>query len=86
MPELCEKAESGRTIHVCDTLADALRSGVLESSHHSTKMIETGEKIYRVAVVTRKYKGRYAAFSYCPFCGVYIDTQDYGFGVNDGVE
>lgn len=78
MPELCEKKPSGRDIVPCDTLVDGLNKSVFEQSSFSTKMIETGERIYRIAIVTRKYKGKYAAFSFCPFCGADIDTQDYG--------
>ena len=78
MIELCVKTESGRSVNPCTTLLDAIRTEVLEQNRFSVNL-KTGERISRVAVCTRKFKGKYAVFSNCPFCGADIDTQDYGF-------
>ena len=78
MIEQCSKTEDGCSIYPCTTLLESVRNGVIEQNRFSTTL-KTGEKIYRVGTGTRKFKGKYAVFSNCPFCGVNIDTQDYGF-------
>lgn len=78
MIELCVKTESGRSIHPCTTLLESIRSEVLVQLNFSTTL-KSGERISRVGTCSRKFKGKYAVFSNCPFCGADIDTQDYGF-------
>lgn len=73
----CLKTESGRSVYPCTTLLESIRAEVLEQNRFSVNL-KTGERISRVAVCTRKFKGKYAVFSNCPFCGADIDTQDYG--------
>lgn len=72
--DFCEKTESGKSQKPCDTLTQAINAGLFEQNVYTKR----SENLSRVAVVTRKFKGNYAHVSYCPFCGVNIDTQDYG--------
>lgn len=78
MVEKCSKTKNGRSIYPCTTLLDAVRKEVIEQNYFSTT-IKSGERISRVGTCSRKFKGKYAVFSNCPFCGADIDTQDYGF-------
>ena len=70
----CKKSENGCNQVPCDTLTEAMNFGLFEQQVFTRR----SENLSRVAVVTKKYKGKYACVSYCPFCGVDIDTQDYG--------
>lgn len=70
----CKKSENGCNQTPCDTLVEAMNFGLFEQQIFSRR----SENLSRVAVITRKFKGKYAVVSYCPFCGVDIDTQDYG--------
>lgn len=70
----CKKSENGCNQAPCDTLTEAMNFGLFEQQVFTRR----SENLSRVAVVTKKYKGKYACVSYCPFCGVDIDTQDYG--------
>ena len=74
----CLKTESGRSVYPCTTLLESIRAEVIEQNTFSTTLKSTGERIHRVGTCSRKYKGKYAVFSNCPFCGANIDTQDYG--------
>lgn len=75
MTEICVKAENGRNQTPCETMVDAMNVGLFEQQIFSRR----SENLSRVAIVTKKYKGKYACLSFCPFCGADIDTQDYGF-------
>ncbi len=70
----CKKTENGCSQEPCETMVDAMNQGIFEQQLFTRR----SENLSRVAVVTRKYKGKYACLSFCPFCGVDIDTQDYG--------
>lgn len=72
--DFCEKTERGKSQKPCDTLVQAINAGLFEQNVYTKR----SENLSRVAVATRKFKGKYALVSYCPFCGVNIDTQDYG--------
>ena len=77
----CVKRENGRSIEMCEGLKTAWSLGFVEDALRSTTLKSTGEKITRVAIQLPKKKGKFAELFYCPFCGVDIDTGDYGFGV-----
>lgn len=74
----CKKQESGRDIDMCEGLKTAWRYGIVEDAVRSSTLKSTGEKIRRIAIQTPKTKGKFAELYYCPFCGVDIDTSDYG--------
>lgn len=69
-----KKTENGTSQKPCETMIEAMNSGLFEQQVFTRR----SENLSRVAIVTKKYKQKYAVLSYCPFCGVDIDTQDYG--------
>jgi len=87
MSEKCIKTKSGRNILLCENLVISINAGLFEQSEFSGKLKNTGEKVHRIGISTRKYKNKYALLSYCPFCSVHIDTRDYGLSKsNNGGE
>lgn len=72
----CSKTENGKSQNVCETMIDAMNAGLFEQQVFTLRSREMS----RVAVVTKKYKQKYAQLSFCPFCGENIDTSDYGQG------
>lgn len=71
---ICKKTENGCNQNPCETMIKAMNHGLFEQQLFTRR----SENLTRVAIVTKKYKGKYAHLSYCPFCGTNIDTQDYG--------
>jgi hypothetical protein len=70
----CKKTENGKNQQPCETMMEAMSFGLFEQQVFTMR----SKNISRVAIVTKKYKGKYACVSFCPFCGVDVDTQDYG--------
>ncbi len=78
--EHCEKREKGCSIQMCENLKKAFQMGVFDQSIKSATLTDTGEELTRVMTHTPVKKKGYFPLSFCPFCGVDIDTSDYGLG------
>ena len=80
---LCQVAPNGRELqNFCEIMKLCLEAKIFEEDTMTAtvtdEILDTKVQMYRIAIRTNNRLKKKAELSFCPFCGVFIDTQDYG--------